>query len=236
MGIISVEHSFNLYWLGRYSERIYTTLCTFFNYYDKTLDKDKKCYKVFLKKLDVEDKYGDYESFIRGYLYNDGVEAPDVFSVDSAFGMAYDNALVIRDVIGSESLAYVHLAVDAFHYSRDAKNLRLALMPAIDYLLAFWGSIDDRLASGEAGTIIKCGKLIERLDLYFRFSYNYKQIYAEYEKLCHVLSHVKKGNPFYYNTERLSVLVEVIGMKGRYKERLDEVLDCLGRLFEEQSA
>ncbi|MDR0196878.1 MAG: hypothetical protein LBI36_01480, partial [Oscillospiraceae bacterium] len=96
--------------------------------------------------------------------------------------------------------------------------------------------IDDRLASGEEGTIIKCGKLIERLDLYFRFSYHYKLIYAEYEKLCHVLAHVQKGNPFYYNTGQLSVLVEVVGMKGRYKERLEEVLDCLGRLFEEQSA
>ncbi|MDR0248800.1 MAG: alpha-E domain-containing protein [Oscillospiraceae bacterium] len=236
MGIISVEHSSNLYWLGRYAERIYTTLYTFFDYYDRILDKDKDCYKVFLGKLHIEDKYGDHESFIRGYLYNDGVAEPDTFSVSAAFGFAQDNALVMRDVIGSESLAYIILAADAFHYSRDAHNLRLALMPAVDYLLAFWGSIDDKLASGEEGTIIKCGKLIERLDLYFRFSYDHRLIAAEHEKLCHVLRHIRKGNPYFYNTKQLSVLVEVVGMKGRYAERLDDVLNCLGRLFERQSA
>jgi uncharacterized alpha-E superfamily protein len=232
MGIISVEHSSNLYWLGRYAERVYTTLWTFFDYYDKMLDKDKGCYKTFLKKLNIEDKYGDHESFIRGYLYNDGVESPDHFSVDSALRSAYDNAMVIRDVIGSESLAYIHLAIDAFHHSRDAENLRLALMPAIDYLLAFWGSIDDKLARGETLTIIKCGKYIERLDLYFRFSYNHKRIHDEYEKLCHVLDHVQEGNPYFCNTKQLSTLAGVVGMKGRYKERLGEALDCLGRLFE----
>jgi uncharacterized alpha-E superfamily protein len=236
MGIISVDHSSNLYWLGRYTERVYTTLYTFFGYYDRMLDKDKNCYKSFLKKLDIKDKYGSGEEFVRGYLYNDGAEEPDDFTVDSTLRFAYDNALVLRHVIGSESLAYIHLATDAFRYSRDASNLRLALMPALDYLLAFWGSVDDNLADGEAGSIIKCGKFIERLDLYFRFSYNYNKICAEYEKLCRILRRFRRGNPYRYNTEQLSVLVEVIGMKGHYKERLDEVLDCLCRLFEERSA
>jgi hypothetical protein len=236
MDIISVDHSSNLFWLGRYAERVYTTLFTFFDYYDKMLDKDKGCYRTFLEKLEIEDKYGGSDSFVRGYFYNDGVDEPDDFSVDAAFRSAYDNALVLRHVIGSESLAYIHLAVDAFHYSRDASNLRLALMPALDYLLAFWGSIDDKLANGEAGNIIKCGKFVERLDLYFRFSYNHRRISAECEKLCNILAYFRKGNPYHYNTEQLSVLVEVVGMKGRYKERLEEVLDCLNRLFEERSA
>jgi len=47
MGIISVEYSSNLYWLGRYAERAYTTLNTFFNYHDKSLDKDKNSYREF---------------------------------------------------------------------------------------------------------------------------------------------------------------------------------------------
>jgi uncharacterized alpha-E superfamily protein len=229
MGIISVEYSSNLYWLGRYAERAYTTLNTFFNYHDKSLDKDKNSYREFLDNLDIKDKYGDHRRFIQGYLYDD----EDCFTISSALRFAHDNALVCRNVIGSEALAYIHLAMDAFRSSRDAKNLRLSLIPVIDYLLAFWGSIDDKIASGEARTIIKCGKLVERLDLYFRFSYDYKLINSEYEKLCHVLARVRKG---FCNAQHLAVLVEALAIEDSYKKRLDEVLESLNRLFEEQAA
>jgi uncharacterized alpha-E superfamily protein len=228
MGTISVEYSSNLYWLGRYAERAYTTLGTFFNYHDKSLDKDKNAYKEFLGNLEIKDKYGDHRRFIQGYLYDDA----ECFTLSSTLRFAHDNALVCRNVIGSEALAYIQLAIDAFNASRD-KNLRLSLMPVIDYLLAFWGSIDDKLADGEARTIVKCGKLVERLDLYFRFWYDYKLINSEYEKLCNVLTRVRKG---FCNAQHLAVLVEALATEENYKARLEEVLESLNRLFEEQAA
>jgi uncharacterized alpha-E superfamily protein len=226
MGVISVEHRGNLYWLGRYIERVYATLHSFFGYYDITLDKDKNSYRKFLDRLEVEDHYGDYKGFIRGFLF----DKKDKSSINSAFHCAYDNALVIRNSIGSEALAYIQLAMDAFNSSKGNKNLRLALMPVMDYLLAFWGSIDDKLFDGEARTIIKGGKLVERLDLYFRFNYEHKLINSEYEKLCNVLSRAPKG---LCNMQYLAVLVEVMAIEDSYKERQEEVLDNLNRLFEE---
>jgi uncharacterized alpha-E superfamily protein len=226
MGVISVEHRGNLYWLGRYVERVYATLHSFFGYYDITLDKDKNSYRKFLDRLEVEDHYGDYKCFIRGFLF----DKKDMSSISAAFHNAYDNALVIRNSIGSEALAYIQLAMDAFHSSKGNKNLRLALMPVMDYLLAFWGSIDDKLFDGEARTIIKGGKLVERLDLYFRFNYEHKLINSEYEKLCNVLSRAPKG---LCNTQYLALLVEVMAIEDSYKERQEEVLDNLNRLFEE---
>jgi uncharacterized alpha-E superfamily protein len=228
MGIISIEHSSNLYWLGRYTERVYTTLDTFFDYYDIMLDKGKNSYMDFLSKLSIEDKYGDYENFIRGFLYS----RTDSFTVSSTFRLAHENGLVVRNTIGSESLAYIELAANTFNSTCNAKNLRLALMPVMDYLLAFWGSIDDKLATGEAGIIIKCGKLAERLDLYFRFSYEHKLINSEYEKLCHIISRVPKG---FCNPKHLALLVEVLAVEDSYKERKIEVLDSLNKIFEELS-
>jgi uncharacterized alpha-E superfamily protein len=229
MGTISVEYSSNLYWLGRYAERAYTTLGTFFNYHDKSLDKDKDSYKGFLENLEIDDKYGDHHRFIRGYLYDDA----DFFTISSTLRLAHDNALVCRNVIGSEALAYIQLAIDAFNSSCNAKNLRLSLMPVIDYLLAFWGSIDDKIASSEARTIIKFGKLIERIDLYFRFSYNYKLINSEYEKLCHILARVRKG---LCNAQHLAVLASALSTEENHRAHMDEVLENLNKLFEEQIA
>jgi uncharacterized alpha-E superfamily protein len=229
MGAISVEYSSNLYWLGRYTERAYTTLNTFFNYHDKSLDKDKNGYREFLENLEIGDKYGDHHRFVKGFLFDEA----DCFTVSSTLRFAHDNALVCRNVIGSEALAYIQLAIDAFNHSRHAKNLRLSLMPVIDYLLAFWGSIDDKISSSDARTIVKCGKLVERLDLYFRFWYDYKLINNEYEKLCHLLARVRKG---FCNTQHLAVLVEALATEESYKARLEEVLESINRLFEEQAA
>jgi uncharacterized alpha-E superfamily protein len=229
MGTISLEYSSNLYWLGRYTERAYTTLNTFFNYHDKSLDKDKNAYREFLESLDIADKYGDHHRFIKGYLFDD----TDCFTVNSTLRFAHDNALVCRNVIGSEALAYIQLAIDAFKSSRSARNLRLSLMPVIDYLLAFWGSIDDKMSDGEARTIVKCGKLIERLDLYFRFWYDYKLINSEYEKLRNVLARVREGH---CNVQRLAVLVEALATEESHRARMEEVLESLNRLFEEQAA
>jgi uncharacterized alpha-E superfamily protein len=225
MGVISVDHRGNLYWLGRYVERVYTTLHSFFDYYDITLDKDKNSYRNFLEKLEIEDTFGDYEGFIRGFLF----DRKDQNSISTAFHHAYDNALVIRNSIGSEALAYVQLAMDVFHSCKKTKNLRLALMPVMDYLLAFWGSIDDKLFDGEARTIIKGGKSIERMDLYFRFNYDHKLINSEYERLCNVLARAPKG---LCNTPHLAILVEVMAIENSYKERQEEVLSGLNRLFE----
>ncbi|MCL2260646.1 MAG: alpha-E domain-containing protein, partial [Fibromonadales bacterium] len=143
MGIVSLKHSSNLYWLGRYAERVYTTLDTFFDYYDSTLDKDKQSYKDFLKRLEIEDKFSDYESFLNEFLYG-----TDCFSISSTFRLAYDNALVLKNMIGSEALAYLELARNVFHSHKDTKNFRLAFMPVIDYLLSYWGCIDDHLTFG----------------------------------------------------------------------------------------
>jgi uncharacterized alpha-E superfamily protein len=226
MGIISLEHRGNLYWLGRYAERVYATLHSFFDHYDITLDKDKNSYRNFLNSLEIDDTYGDYQGFIRGFLF----ERKDKNSISTAFHNAYDNALVIRNSIGSEALGYIQLAMDVFHSCKKTKNLRLGLMPVMDYLLAFWGSIDDKLIDGEARTIIKGGKLVERLDLYFRFNYEHRLLNSEYEKLCRVLARSPKG---LCNTQHLAILVEVMAVENSYKERQEEVLDGLNRLFGE---
>ena len=38
MGIISIEKADHLYWLGRYTERVYTTLRVFFHIYDNMIE------------------------------------------------------------------------------------------------------------------------------------------------------------------------------------------------------
>ena len=44
MGIISVENTDRLYWLGRYTERVYSTIKIFESRFDSMIDVEEKEY------------------------------------------------------------------------------------------------------------------------------------------------------------------------------------------------
>ena len=47
MGIISIEKTNHLFWLGRYCERVFTTLKVFRKYYDTMIDGSQSDYQIF---------------------------------------------------------------------------------------------------------------------------------------------------------------------------------------------
>ena len=76
MGIISIKSTDNLFWLGRYVERVFTTLRVFSEYYDKMIDKDENAYIDFCNKLGIENTYSYKQEFITKYLFPRKMEIP----------------------------------------------------------------------------------------------------------------------------------------------------------------
>lgn len=179
MGIISLEKANNLLWLGRYSERVYTTLRMFYQQFDKMIESSEDEYTEFCNKLNIPVIYTSNEDFVGRYLYDK--ENPD--SVYSNLLRAYDNAIVLRDEIGSETMGYLQLCVYTMEKTKHLEAPLLELQSVLDMLLAFWACADDYIIETEARNIIKTGKCIERLDLYLRLGSSQKAIYAEYQKL-----------------------------------------------------
>ena len=52
MGIISIEQTNRLYWLGRYTERTYTTLRLYMKSYDSMLDDLPGGYQEYCRRLE----------------------------------------------------------------------------------------------------------------------------------------------------------------------------------------
>ena len=52
-----------------------------------------------------------------------------------------------------------------------------------DYLLAFWGSIDERVFDERIRSLLKMGKLVENIDMHIRFDYPFNRIKEAYEEL-----------------------------------------------------
>ena len=71
MGIISVEHIDRLYWLGRYAERVYTTVGLFAEHYDSALDSGLNDYDKFCERLDIPNIYQSEADFCERYCFDE---------------------------------------------------------------------------------------------------------------------------------------------------------------------
>ena len=143
MGIISVENTDRLFWLGRYSERVYTTIRLFSASYDDMIDTYLNSYQDFCKRLDIPNIYTSGENFIQRYCF----DANDMNSIYSNLMRAYDNGITLRESIGSETLSYIQLAVYELNKARVSQSPLIELQKVMDNILAFWGIADDCIDS-----------------------------------------------------------------------------------------
>lgn len=182
LALVTASKADNLFWLSRYTERVFTTLSQFFPFYDRVMDTDVDAFRPFARALDLPEDFEDFDAFIHSFLYDE--KNPD--SVRSAIVYAFNNAVILRPELGSRSLQQVELAmssiVEASEYgSTDAdifKHRDIA-----DNMLAFWGGVENSPVEPTLKSFIFVGKYLERLDLYTRFGYSVEELKAPPAKL-----------------------------------------------------
>lgn len=202
MGIISVEQTNRLYWLGRYSERVYTTLRLYSDSFDRLIDIDSYDYQEFCRRLDIPDVYGSREGFKEKYPFDE----EDTNSIISNLIRAYDNAIVLREEIGSETLSYIQLAIYDMHKAKISRAPLIEMQSVIDNLLAFWGIADDIIDSEQIRNIIKTGKRVERVDLFGRLHIAQAGLTREVHRL---IPRVERSG-IKYNKDGLSCLKNLV--------------------------
>lgn len=201
MDIIAVDRLNNLIWLGRYSERVYTTIKTFFKGYDKMLD-DPYFYITYCDHFQIPNIYKNQRDFIERYVLDDS----DPNSIISNLYRAYDNCIVLRNEIGTETVTYLEVALNNLKDIQDFDSFMLELQTVVDYILAFWACLSDIVEKYEVKTIVKLGRRIERLDLYLRLRKNQTEI----KKALYLLDDRMKRASVPYNIENYVTLKEVI--------------------------
>lgn len=179
MGIITIGKADRLFWLGRYAERVYTTIKEYFAGYDRMIDENESSYTDFCRRINIPNIYTDKEDFLKSYPFN--TENPD--SILSNLYRAYDNAVVMREEIGTETLSYIQMAIYNMKSARASAAPLIELQKVIDDILAFWGCFDDCVSDAVERSIGKAGRRIERLDLYLRFEMPTEYIRREAARL-----------------------------------------------------
>lgn len=217
MGIISIEKANNLFWLGRYSQRVYSTLRGFYNGYDEMLDRNNTAYAAYCDAMNIPDVYGSKEVFIENYPYD--TENPD--SIISNLYRAYDNALVMRDYISSESLAFIQLALFDIKSSKGSDAPLITLQSTIDHLLAFWGCIDENVDDIETRNLIKLGKTVEELDIELRMKRDNAAVKRCFDRMN---SYMRHTNIVYNESEYYALAYEITRQDISYKRALENLM------------
>lgn len=220
MGVKSVEHIDRLYWLGRYSERVYTTIKLYGKRFDSMIEEaDQEAvedYGEFCRSLDIPNVYESAEDFRRKYPF--GKEDPN--SIYSNLQRAYDNAIELRDEIGSETLAYIQLAVYELNKAAVSDAPMMEFQNILDDILAFWGIVDDWIEDEETRNIIKVGKRVERIDLYGRLKADRKDMMRE----IHRINGRINRTGLRYNKRALSTLNDLVEEENlNYTEIVKEI-------------
>ena len=219
MGVISLDRADSLFWLGRYTERVFTTVKEFFDYYDRMIDQNEDAYKRFCMKLSIPDVYGNHENFVKDYILDE--ENPD--SIISNMKRAYDNAIGSRDDVSTESMAYLELCLQAIRREKGSPAPVFELQSVIDDIYAFWGSIDDCVLDEENRNIIKCGRYVERMDLYLRLNHSYEEISKEFAKFSNRLERVRIG----YDHDKFQLLEDMMSREEDYQDLRMQMLETL---------
>ncbi len=180
MQAIASERADELLWLGRYMERVHTTVAEYFVGYDRMIDESLDSHADYCRAMSIPDVYPDKAAFLRDYPFDES--NPD--SILSNLIRAYDNAVVLRDEIGTETLSYVQLAVYEMRKASVSRAPMIQMLSAMDYIYAFWGCLDDAVQWDEVRSIVKTGRRLERLDLYIRFGRSADELRTECTRLA----------------------------------------------------
>lgn len=202
--ILSPSKANSLYWLGRYTERVYLELHLLRLCFDKMIDGDPQEYGRYLATIGGVSQYPDQASVINGLVH----DLSNPASVISSVERCNDNAVLLRDEIKSPTLGYIQMPLELLR-----QNARNGIEPNVDelqtltdWMLAFWGSIEERVYDDRVRTILKIGKLIEHIDMNVRFDYKFYRI----EEAFKALGHCKAEEPRAFDDEVVDQLREML--------------------------
>ncbi|MCI7767850.1 MAG: alpha-E domain-containing protein [Oscillospiraceae bacterium] len=226
MGAITEININNLFWLGRYVERVFTTLNSFFKYADRFIEGGEEAYEKYLADINVPDIYGSSSEFFKRYVF----DMTDPNSIISNFDRALGNGIVLRETIKTPSLSYLQMAMDKFKSCEGTSKIRYDMLPVRDAIYAFWGSIDNNMTDLEALRMIHLGKSVERADMFIRLGYPAAEITTELDNL---IKHVSRyPNIGIVNNDALEELKKAAEDHSSFVKNKLRILDNIEQLIE----
>lgn len=164
--LLTANSATNLYWLGRYIERINGLLTNMMPAYDKTIDIDKDAGKKLYKGFSIEIEYNNAHEFLQEAMF--GEHNSNLLSLA---GYARENAIISRSYINTEAFGeIIELHATLKNASNSYADIDYKLInDALSLISEIWGEVSKISKSNPSDHFLKLGRLIEKLDFHLRF-------------------------------------------------------------------
>ncbi len=223
MGISTINKNNRLFWLGRYTERVYLGVINVRTVQDFIMDGIPVDISDYCNKLGLySSTFTSAEDFCTRYAFDRKVPESIICSADAMIG----NGMVLRDVLGSQTLSYIQMTVSAIEAASTSHSNGIQLQWALDDIMAFRGSYSEYISSEEVRNTIKSGASIERVSTMLRFESDDISLRKELDKLTHRL----KKTHLDYDTDKLAVINAYLSSEEEHPDRFN-LLPSVESLF-----
>lgn len=220
---ISPAKANHLYWLGRYAERVSAQLHFLRHYYDLCLDEGHEdALLEYCSKLSLENCPQDRDLFLVQHLFDDRPGC-----LRHTLNCLNDNSIVLRELLATNTIAYVNLCVATLKHSDHKKDVNINnLQPISDYILAFWGSVLHFVVDQAPLDLLCIGRRLESIDVETRFGERYERLAAEWKMLERRLDR----QAHLVNKDQRMILRDIFADGSRFDGRRAEMLAALNSL------
>lgn len=165
MGKITLNKSNRLFWLGRYAERVYQNVECVRDVHEDLLDGKAVSVDDLCLKLGIPNVYESPEDFCNRFSFDSSISQSILTTADAMIG----NGMVLREVLGSQTLSYLQMTVTALEAASLSTAVDVQLQWVLDDIMAFRGSYAEYIDAEEIRSVIRCGASVERIGTLLRF-------------------------------------------------------------------
>lgn len=163
--LLTANVAINLYWLGRYLERMESTLIEIVSTFDKIIDEDKNAGKKLFKKLEIDLKYKNSSEFLYESVL--GIHDANTFILS---GYVRENAIISRAYIDTNAFgSIIELSEVLKQANNDHIDIDCAFVEKLSSRISeIWGELTRHQDRETSDYFVRLGKLVEKVDFHLR--------------------------------------------------------------------
>ena len=166
--LVTANVATNLYWFGRYLERIEATLLEVVKAFDKIIDLDKDAGKKLFKNLEIDIEYTNAKEFLQNAVFGNHPS-----NINNLMEYARENAIISRVDMYTEAFGSVIELSDLIKQESVNSQIEFTFIDNVLSLIsAIWGKLTRKQKRNTSDYFIRLGKLVEKVDFHLRLEKN----------------------------------------------------------------
>lgn len=156
----------NLYWLGRYLERIESALIEILYAFDRVIDDDKNVGKKLYKRFGIDIKYKNANDFLCEALFGD--HDANIYTLSTYIK---ENAIISRSYIDFKAFGTMNDLSDSLKTRNNDTKCDIDCAYIEDLLgtvSEIWGQMTRKEERNNSDYFLRLGKLVEKVDFHLR--------------------------------------------------------------------